>query len=388
MINQDFQSFQTIETSQRGGFRVLSVGGVPFVQPFPAILNAGQVVALQGAARVAQLGRRKVAEAIVGHVMRELGVSPELHALGVELAAAKVARGNREARQRRDGQVRRQVVQANRTVAEPLPSKEVRRALGLAQEALDVLRQARAEAAHMRRLVELLRERGEEVPAGMLDDANRARTAAWAALGRMRERSIEADRLRREQLDAFWAEQAAAETAQLAQARGEQLGQVAQADLEGRVDQAIAELGGKPLRISSRDGLATLFEAGAISAHQYGAGRAYRVAFELASAGLRIANLNPTGFGGGKQHAGLAARSAAELQRAYVLLRLRRIELAVAGLGARELRVLRLVAGEGYTIRELGGGGNSREANTAALRRALEAAVEILAQPLKKTQAS
>lgn len=388
MINQDFQSFQTIETSQRGGFRVLSVGGVPFVQPFPAILNAGQVVALQGAARVAQLGRRKVAEAIVGHVMRELGVSPELHALGVELAAAKVARGNREARQRRDGQVRRQVVQANRTVAEPLPSKEVRRALGLAQEALDVLRQARAEAAHMRRLVELLRERGEEVPAGMLDDANRARTAAWAALGRMRERSIEADRLRREQLDAFWAEQAAAETAQLAQARGEQLGQVAQADLEGRVDQAIAELGGKPLRISSRDGLATLFEAGAISAHQYGAGRAYRVAFELASAGLRIANLNPTGFGGGKQHAGLAARSAAELQRAYVLLRLRRIELAVAGLGARELRVLRLVAGEGYTIRELGGGGNSREANTAALRRALEAAVEILAQPLKKTQTS
>lgn len=388
MINQDFQSFQTIETSQRGGFRVLSIGGVPFVQPFPAILNAGQVVALQGAARIGQLGRRKVAEAIVGHVMRELGVSPELHALGVELAAAKVARGNREARQRRDGQVRRQVVQANRTVAEPLPSKEVRRALGLAQEALDVLRQARAEAAHMRRLVELLRERGEEVPAGMLDDANRARTAAWAALGRMRERSIEADRLRREQLDAFWAEQAAAETAQLAQARGEQLGQVAQADLEGRVDQAIAELGGKPLRISSRDGLATLFEAGAISAHQYGAGRAYRVAFELASAGLRIANLNPTGFGGGKQHAGLAARSAAELQRAYVLLRLRRIELAVAGLGARELRVLRLVAGEGYTIRELGGGGNSREANTAALRRALEAAVEILAQPLKKTQTS
>ncbi len=384
MINQDLQAFQTIETSQRGGFRVLSIGGVPFVQPFPAILSADQVVALQGAARVAALGRRKVAEAIVAHVQRELGVSQELHALAVEVAAAKVARGMRQVRQQREGQVRRQAAQANRTIAEPEATKEIRGQLRLVDEARDVLRRHRAEAAVLRAGIEQLRAKGEEPPAGMIEDANRARTASWAALGLMRERSLLADRMRREQLDAFWAEQATAETASLAQGRGEEIGKVAQADLEGHVDRAVEALGAKPLRISSRDGLATLFEARAITAHQYGAGRAYRVAFELASAGLKIANLNPTGVGGGKQHAGLAARSAAELQKAYVLARLRQIELAVAGLGARELRVLRMIAGEGFTVRELGGGGNSREANTAALRRALEKAVEILAAPVHK----
>lgn len=369
MINQDFQAFQTIETNQRAGFRVLSIGGVPFVQPFPGVLNPEQVAALQNAARISELGRRRVAEAIVGHVQRELGVSPDLHALGVSIAAERVAREKRDQRARRVGQVRRAAIAANRTVAEPEPTSAIREALREGAAALAQLRAARAEAKAAREALARIRKAGQVPSLEQVERANRARTASWSALALMRERSLTADQLRREQLDAFWAQQSAAETAELASARGEEIGKAGVEDAP------------RALRISSRDGLATLFEARAISAHQYGAGRAYRVAYETA-AKVRIANLNPSGVSAGKSPAGLQARSAHELQRAYVLARLRQIELAVAGLGERELTVLRKVAGEGMTIRELGGGGNTREANQAALRRALEAAVQALAGPV------
>lgn len=378
------KNFQTIETNQRSGFQVLSIAGVPFVQPLPSALTGDQVAALQGAARVALLGRRKVAEAIVAHVQRDLGVSPDLHALALTIAGGKVAKAQRLAREQKAGTARRQVVRANRTVAEPEPSKEVRRAVAKSDDAGHVLRKARAEYQQLHRLAELqawAAAFGSEAEgrhfAELLQDANRARTATWTALATLRERAQEAADLRRAQLDAFWAAQAVAETADLAQVRGEQLGQLAKAEA--------AELGLQPLRISSRDGLAVLFEAGSITAHQYGAGRAYRVAYELAGEGLKIANLNPTGVGGGGQAGTLAAhRSARELQRAYVLARLRQIELAAGGRGERELRVLRAVAGEGHTISSLGRAGSARDRNTLALRRALEAAVDVLAAPVQR----
>lgn len=379
MINQDKNSFQNLGTSAKGAFQVLSIGGVAFVQPLPSILSGAQVAALNSAARLAGIGRRAVAEAIVAHVQRELGVSGEMHVAGVELAAAAVARVQREARRRQAGQARRKVVQANRDVAAPELSKPVRKALASVEEATVRLRAARVEAKRLSAAIDQLREQGEEIPAQMLDDANRARTATWEALGLVRERSAEADRLRREQLEAAWSERAVVETATMAEQRGEQLGKVAAADLEGRVE------GGevyKPTRILSRDGLAALFETGRLSTSQYAALRTYRVAFEMAAAGLRVANLNPSGVSASRQASGLPARSAAELQKAYVLARLRQIELAVAGLGARELRVLRKIAGEGQTIRSLGGGGKSREANTKALVRAAEAARDVLSKPV------
>lgn len=204
----------------------------------------------------------------------------------------------------------------------------------------------------------------------------------------MRVRSAAAAALRSAQLDEAWAAHAAGETAGLAQARGEELGRVkvrAIAVDKGKVQIEPAWKGNGPLRISSRDGLATLFESSKITSHQYGAGRAYRTAYELAAAGLKIANLNASGGGGGVQHGTLAShRSAQELQRAYVLARLRQIEIAVGGLGPRELRVLRAVAGEGHTIRSLGGSGNAREADTRALVRALEAVVSVLAGPIQR----
>ncbi|MDP1642733.1 MAG: hypothetical protein Q8L59_11160 [Phenylobacterium sp.] len=334
------------------------------------VLTTDQLAALRSAARVAELGRRRVAEAIVGHVQRELGVSPDLHAQAIGAAADKVARIQRDQRARRVGQVRRQVITANRTVAAPAPTPEVQKALQSVGEALDRLRATRQTARNAREALVRSKALSPTERAELAEHANRARTANWAALALMRERSIAAEQLRRAQLDAFWAQTAEAETAELAQARGEVIG--ASRDAESS----------RALRISSRDGLATLFEAGAITAHQYGAGRAYRVAFEAAGV-IRVASLNPDGPAGGRaQPSGLQARSAHELQRAYVLARLRQIELAVSGLGDRELNVLRKVAGEARTIRELGGGGNTREANQAALRRALEAAVRVLAGPV------
>lgn len=389
MINQEKKLFQSLGNSPKGGFRVLSVGGVAFVQPASTVLSEEQAAALKGAARLVGIGRRAVAEAIVAHVQRELGVSGEMHVAGVELAAAAVARVQREARLRHTGKARRFAVEANRMVAAPAPSDQVRKAVAEVDDAVARLRFAREVALRLRLEIAELRDRGEVVPAELKADANRARTATWQALGLVRELAAEADRLRREELEATWSERAEAETAAIASARGEQFGAVSTADLEGRV---AGDLSFKPIRISSRDGLATLFEAGKLTNSQYGALRVYRIAFETASAGLRVANLNPSGAAASRQASGLAARSAAELQRAYVLARLRQIELAVSGKGERELRVLRAVAGEGRTIRSLGGSGNAREADTKALVRAADAAIDVLSKPvhagLKRSAAS
>lgn len=370
MINQEKQDFQTLEMNRAAGFQVLSVGGVPFVQPLPGSLSEAQAAALQSAARMAGLGRRRVAEAIVGHVQRELGVSPDLHAQAVWVAGDKVARAQREIRTRRTGQARRQAIAANRTIAEPAPTREIQKALGEVTDCLARLRALRQEARAAREALAKGDGLAGNEREAMIARANRARTASWAALAQMRERSLHAEQLRREQIDAFWAEQAAMETAGLAYGRGEEIGQVREPEAA------------RALRISSRDGLATLFEARTISAHQYGAGRAYRVAFEAASAGLKISNPSPAARVFRSSDPLTHHRDAGELQRAYVLARLRQIELAVSGLGSRELQVLRFVAGEGRTIRELGGGGRAREKNTAALRRALEAAVGVLATPV------
>ena len=370
MINQEKQDFQTLEMNRAAGFQVLSVGGVPFVQPLPGSLSEAQAAALQSAARMAGLGRRRVAEAIVGHVQRELGVSPDLHAQAVWVAGDKVARAQREIRTRRTGQARRQAIAANRTVAEPAPTREIQKALGEVTDSLARLRALRQEARAAREALAKGDGLAGNEREAMIARANRARTASWAALAQMRERSLHAEQLRREQIDAFWAERAAMETAGLAQGRGEEIGQSREPEAE------------RALRISSRDGLATLFEARTISAHQYGAGRAYRVAFEAASV-VKISQMNPDRVMTPRQaSSAMGLRSPAELQRAYVLARLRQIELAVSGLGRRELDVLRKVAGEGLTIREIGGGGRARQANTDALRRALETAVRVLAAPV------
>lgn len=369
MINQGFQ--QNIETNERSGFRVHSVGGVPFVQPFAHQLTDDQVATLTSAARVAGLGRWAVAEAICGHLMREIGVSRELHEAGAAAAAEKVARPQRTRRKLATAAERGRAAELNRPIAAPKASSLLKAAAGEATDAGEALKRARAALAPLRSRISAMRDRKEAVPEQLLADANRARIATWEALATFRVRLATAERLRLQEVEAHWSAQARAETLALAEARGEEVG-VVEADAP------------KAIQISSRDGLASLRKSGKISAHQFGAGRAYRTAYELAAAGLRIATINPSGV-----HAGRSApvgfhRSAAELQRAYLLGRLEQIEIAVRAIGERELTVLRKVAGEGHTIRSLGRSGNAREADAQALVRALEAAVRVLAGPVQK----
>ena len=122
-------------------------------------------------------------------------------------------------------------------------------------------------------------------------------------------------------------------------------------------------------RLRSRDGLTTAFDAGTISSAELKAGMAYRMCFEAQAAGLKsaLANAGMIG-GGGSQPVGFAARSPAALQQAYLMARLRGME---AGLSPRELTILRAVAGEGHTLRVIGGGGKRRAANRDALVAAL-----------------
>lgn len=86
-------------------------------------------------------------------------------------------------------------------------------------------------------------------------------------------------------------------------------------------------------------------------------------------------------------HGGLAPhlrrgweRSGAELQRAYLMARLGQMEAAAGAgrTGARRLRALRMVAGEGRCVRELARGGDARERLTAALVEALDTIAGLL----------
>ena len=118
-------------------------------------------------------------------------------------------------------------------------------------------------------------------------------------------------------------------------------------------------------RLRSRDGLTSARDTGVLTAAQHKAGMAYRLCFEALASGLKsgLANAGMVG-GGSSSPIGLAARNPAALQRAYVMARLKGME---ARLNERELVVVRAVAGEGQTVRSLGGGGNTRAANVAAL---------------------
>ncbi|HUO23636.1 MAG TPA: hypothetical protein VMU59_14060 [Caulobacteraceae bacterium] len=127
--------------------------------------------------------------------------------------------------------------------------------------------------------------------------------------------------------------------------------------------------GGGGLRVTSRDGLQTLFEQGGLPRTEYDAGLLYRRCFEALAAGPR-SNLNRDfaapvrGFSeaGAAAFAELRAGRAENLQAWEALART-----------GRQLWVLRLVAGEGRTINSIAPGGSARLANTKALTAVLEA---------------
>lgn len=120
-----------------------------------------------------------------------------------------------------------------------------------------------------------------------------------------------------------------------------------------------------------RDGLAGLARKGNLTNTELSAALAYRFLFEQAGKGA--------GLGSQLEDRPKSIRSsshgavAAGLLRAYVGVRLTAIETAVmqADRSGRSLSVLRAVAGEGRTIRSLGGGGRARDAHTQTLASAL-----------------
>jgi len=134
-------------------------------------------------------------------------------------------------------------------------------------------------------------------------------------------------------------------------------------------------LPGVPFRAGGRDGLVALHKSRTLTDAEAKAGLAFRMAYQAATQGLGSCLGRAGEGGGGTKLAGLV-RSAAELQRAYLLVRLNQMERAVgeAMTDGRELHALRMIAGEGHTVREVAGSsGFARAATTAALVRALEA---------------
>ncbi|MDP3853164.1 hypothetical protein [Phenylobacterium sp.] len=188
----------------------------------------------------------------------------------------------------------------------------------------------------------------------------------------------------------------AARVAQQDEVAYRQAGMVAQAlreDAVGEVGpldprQAVAEEFGVEvvdgrIRIRNRDGLALLHRAKGLTDDQAKGGLAFRLCYEAQAGGLASGLGNAGQGGGGRKVTSsvIVQRSAAELHRVYILARLNQMERAVnaAMVDGRELHALRMIAGEGRTVREIAGSsGHAREAYRAALVRALDAIVQAL----------
>ncbi len=126
------------------------------------------------------------------------------------------------------------------------------------------------------------------------------------------------------------------------------------------------------VRFKGRDGLWTALEAGTITSAMAEAGLSYRALFEAAGAeqlGSQLGRVDQASIRASSSH-GATARG---LFRAYAGVRATTAEALVlkADPSQRALRMLRAVAGEGRSLRSIGGGGNTRDANAEALRLAL-----------------
>lgn len=117
------------------------------------------------------------------------------------------------------------------------------------------------------------------------------------------------------------------------------------------------------LRVTSRDGLQTLFDQGGLERPEYEAGMLYRRCYEALSAGPR-SNLARDFASGVRGFSEAHTDGFAEL-RAFRAEKLRQWE-ALARTG-RQVWALRLVAGQGRTINSIAQGGSARAANTKAL---------------------
>lgn len=139
------------------------------------------------------------------------------------------------------------------------------------------------------------------------------------------------------------------ETRALANARGEEV-------IDARVTPTRTRL-----RILSRDGLAYLYEGG-LSQRRYDAGMIYRRAYEGAQARGTTARYGERLAGGDASEAA-TVRSTCDQKRSAMEMLCQ---------DEAELTALRMVAGEGRTIRSFAGGGRSRRRHAKALLIALD----------------
>jgi hypothetical protein len=120
-------------------------------------------------------------------------------------------------------------------------------------------------------------------------------------------------------------------------------------------------------RIKSRDGLAALFESGALTSSAYFAGHAYRLLFETAGTGAGLGSQleERVRAPSGSTHGAVAAG----LFRAYAGVRLTAFDRAIvrADKTGRALTAVRLIAGEGQTLSSLAPGGTVKQRWRGAL---------------------
>lgn len=195
--------------------------------------------------------------------------------------------------------------------------------------------------------------------AAALKEADRAERDGDAARARRLRLAVEQGLAAAARAD--WAGAALAETARLEAGRG------------GEV-----EISPGRVRVSGRDGLATLRSAGRLDSRQAGAGLRYRERLEASRPAQGTAAALGTGGGRGRVNAaeGLAARIAQanrDLDRLEAAVAGFYRELGRPGLAADALMALREVAGLGRSIREIAGSGGRRAALTARLGEALDA---------------
>lgn len=145
-------------------------------------------------------------------------------------------------------------------------------------------------------------------------------------------------------------------------------------------------------RRKTGDGIGLLVDSGGLTALQAKAALAFRLSYEGCAPTLGSC-LGRAGEGRGARAWGdnpfyvndegnvAIIKGAISLHRAHLMVQLNKMERAVAEIlvDGRELHVLRLVAGEGQTLRQVaGGGGRAAVAYRDALVRALDAIVSAL----------
>lgn len=163
------------------------------------------------------------------------------------------------------------------------------------------------------------------------------------------------ERARKGRADGAWRRQAMEETIDLARGRGEQVESV-----------------GGSVRISSRDGLLSLRQAGHLTETQYAVGMLYRAGHEARGRDLQAQTIGDSAGGGHDNDKFVASR----IQRARMLDFTARADRAVACACISRpsaLQMLRSVAGEGKSLSSWGEG-RALARNRAALIEALDIA--------------